>query len=273
MPARLSRVVVIGVAAVLLLGVTTGAYADSIFATDNHGNLYSVTTTGAISTIGQTKLGSTTIVLSDIAICCTGGTTQFFGIDSGSTLYAINPNTAALTSIGPTGNVYNALAFANGTLYAAGNSIFSSINTTTGAGHVIGNNGGFASSGDLVFTGSVMLETVAAGTDRLATVNLLTGIATLGANTTQHSILGLCYINGVLYGFNSDGWFFSINPTSGGLNYISQFKDATGANIFFTGAACCDTPQQQLLAEPGSVMLLLSGLTAVGLVGRRRWLR
>jgi hypothetical protein len=117
-----------------------------------------------------------------------------------------------------------------------------------------------------------MYETIAGGSDRLGIVDLAHGTVTLGATTPLSSILGLCYLNGKLYGFNSSGWFFTINPTNGAIGYIAQFKDETGANIYFTGAACCDV-QQQLLAEPASMVLLLSGLGLVGVVGRRRWLR
>jgi hypothetical protein len=189
----------------LLLSTATAvrAHADSfIFGASSDGTLYRDTVTGPFTgqatAIGPMKTAAgSTIIMTDIAESSTG---QLFGVDglSGnhiSTLYSINPVTGATAAIGSTGLFLNALAYgldpATGlpALYGAGGDpahgggTVVSLNTGTGASTLVGTNTN-NSSGDLAFSSSgVMFATVTGVTlgssDRLVTVNLLTGAETV----------------------------------------------------------------------------------------------
>src|SRR3984957_14015694 len=156
------------------------AVANGALYTEQNGLLYSVNTTNANLTLiggvtGNPNLatfGSTTTGLYGLA-----GTGQF----EVATLYSINPQTGAITAIGPIGasaipngqTYYQRLSVGSNTLYMESNSNLYTINTTTGAA----TQGGTTDSNG--YLSSVLLHEygtyyVAAG-DGIATINVATG--------------------------------------------------------------------------------------------------
>ncbi|MFG0316760.1 MAG: DUF6923 family protein, partial [Planctomycetota bacterium JB042] len=118
---------------------------------DGSSNLYRISSYGSAPT--AIDLGETGIVLSDVAVHPVTGKLYALDLATGNTLYEVNPTTAALTSIGPTGlpTWINALEFdAAGTLYGWGdtNGDLSVLDVNTGAATTVGNVG-YLSAGDL----------------------------------------------------------------------------------------------------------------------------
>lgn len=136
--------------AVATLTCTGVAYAAPAFVvSDTASNLLRVdSTTGAATLIGNTgSVGPFT----DLAVSPTG---VLWGITFTS-VYRINPSTAALTFVGDHGvSAANALAFTpDGTLYTASGSspILHTINTSTGVATALPGGMGTNSDGDLAF--------------------------------------------------------------------------------------------------------------------------
>ncbi len=156
------------------------AVANGVLYTEQNGLLYSVNTANANLTLiggvtGNPNLatfGSTTTGLYGLA-----GTGQF----EVATLYSINPQTGAITTIGPIGasaipngqTYYQRLSVGSSTLYMENNSNLYTINTTTGAATQVGtsDSNGYLSSVLLLEYG-----TYYAGTGSgIATINVGTG--------------------------------------------------------------------------------------------------
>ena len=156
------------------------AVANGVLYTEQNGLLYSVNTANANLTLiggvtGNPNLatfGSTTTGLYGLA-----GAGSF----EVATLFSINPQTGAITTIGPIGasaipngqTYYQRLSVGSSTLYMESNSNLYTINTTTGAATQVGttDSNGYLSSVLLLEYGAYY---VAAG-DGLATINVATG--------------------------------------------------------------------------------------------------
>jgi uncharacterized protein (TIGR03437 family) len=156
------------------------AVANGALYTEQNGLLYSVNTANANLTViggvtGNPNLatfGSTTTGLYGLA-----GTGQF----EVATLYSINPQTGAITAIGPIGasaipdgqTFYQRLSVGSSTLYMENNSNLYTINTTTGAATQVGatDSNGYLSSVLLLEYGTYY---VAEGSG-LSTINVATG--------------------------------------------------------------------------------------------------
>jgi uncharacterized protein (TIGR03437 family) len=156
------------------------AVANGVLYTEQDGLLYSVNTAnanltligGVTGTPNLASFGSTTTGLYGLA-----GTGQF----EVATLYSINPQTGAITTIGPIGasaipngqTYYQRLSVGSPTLYMENNSNLYTINTTTGAATQVGttDSNGYLSSVLLFEYG-----TYYAGTGSgIATINVATG--------------------------------------------------------------------------------------------------
>src|SRR6202044_1416283 len=156
------------------------AVANGTLYTEQNGLLYSVNTANANLTLiggvtGNPNLatfGSTTTGLYGLA-----GTGQF----EVATLYSINPQTGAITTIGPIGasvipnglTYYQRLSVGSSTLYMEFNSNLYTVNTTTGAATQVGttDSNGYLTSVLLLEYGTYY---VAAGSG-IATINVATG--------------------------------------------------------------------------------------------------
>jgi uncharacterized protein (TIGR03437 family) len=154
--------------------------ANGVLYTEQAGLLYSVNTAnanltligGVTGTPNLATFGSTTTGLYGLA-----GTGEF----EVATLYSINPQTGAITAIGPIGasvipngqTFYQRLSVGSSTLYMESNSNLYTINTTTGAATQVGttDGNGYLSSVLLLEYGTYY---VAAGPG-IATINIATG--------------------------------------------------------------------------------------------------
>lgn len=177
---------------------------------------------GSDTAIGTVKLADNTpISLTDIATTAQG---QLYG-NSFTQLYTIDKSTAIATPIGAnTLTSINALAFdANGNLFGASslNGSFYSINKNDGKATIIGLYGSsWISSGDLAFDSTGVLwasvQAPADINDRLATVNISSGIATQKFNNLPLNIWGLTFTNNTLYAAsNATNSLYSINLNTG----------------------------------------------------------
>jgi uncharacterized protein (TIGR03437 family) len=156
------------------------AVANGALYTEQNGLLYSVNTTNANLTLiggvtGNPNLatfGSTTTGLYGL------GSTGSFDV---ATLFSINPETGAITGIGPIGasvipngqGFYARLSVGSSTLYIEFNSNLYTVNTTTGAATQVG-----ATDGNGYLTSVLLLEygTYYVGTGSgIGTINLATG--------------------------------------------------------------------------------------------------
>jgi uncharacterized protein (TIGR03437 family) len=156
------------------------AVANGVLYTEQNGLLYSVNTSnanltligGVTGTPNLATFGSTTTGLYGL----TGA-----GSSEVATLFSINPQTGAITAIGPIGpsvipngqTYYQRLSVGSSTLYMESNSNLYSINTTTGAATQVGttDSNGYLSSVLLLEYGTYY---VAAGSG-IATINVATG--------------------------------------------------------------------------------------------------
>lgn len=177
-----------------------------------------------------------------------------------SDLFTLNPATGALvTTIGPIGFAVTGLAFnpLTGVLYGATAGIddnnphsLISINTTTGAGTLIGTfNLGSQTLADITFTSDgTLYGWVQPGSDSLATVNLATGAATIVGPSGLLNTFG----SGIAANA-SDTLYFAGFGDQGDLNIINR---ATGLPTFvvtLTGTA--DEPINAMAFHPVSGVL------------------
>ncbi len=161
------------------------AVANGVLYTEQNGLLYSVNTTNANLTLigGLTgnnldTFGSTTAGLYGVAGA---------GPNQAATLFSINPQTGAVTAIGPIGasvipngqGYYSRLSVGSSTLYMEFNSNLYTINTTTGAATQVGttDSNGYLTSVPLFENGTYY----AGASSGIATINVTTGQITPGS--------------------------------------------------------------------------------------------
>lgn len=225
----------------VLIAVTTLAFAGVaqsapvFIVSDTANNLLRVDmTSGAASVIGNTgSIGPFT----DLAVSPTGA---LWGITF-STLYKINPNTAALTFVGDHGvSAANALAFASdGTLYLAsgGSATLYTVNTSSGVATALPGGMGTNSAGDLAFNNGQLY--LAGTNNQLVRITLGTTIS--GTNIGPFGVVDV-------YGLTTDSLgrliaisgrtFYQTNTTTGALTPLfsySGFGIALGMAQISTG--------------------------------------
>ena len=211
----------------VLIAVTTLAFAGvaqsaPVFVvSDTANNLLRVDmTSGAASVIGNTgSIGPFT----DLAVSPTGA---LWGITF-STLYKINPNTAALTFVGDHGvSAANALAFASdGTLYLASGSSATlyTVNTSSGVATALPGSMGTNSAGDLAFNNG---QLYLAGTNNQL-VRITLGTTVSGTNIGPFGVVDV-------YGLTTDSLgrliaisgrtFYQTNTTTGALTPLFSYS-------------------------------------------------
>lgn len=263
----------------LLVAGTASAEAATaaVWVSNSAGHLATVhTSTGAVHDVGQIAVSGRSLVMSDIAISSAG---IMYGVDGTSTptssLYQINPLTAAATFIGGLGTNVNSLAFGlDGKLYAANDSLWT-VNTVTGSAFNKGNAGTvYHSEGDLTFlNGNLYLTgcTTAlnlCGTSHLIKINTTSGAGTDIGDTGFNQMYGLAADDTALFGFsgsstnNADKFVYRIDAMTGHAIASQGFSGDSIGPIY--GAALAPVP------EPETYAMMLAGLGLVCSIIRRR---
>lgn len=153
------------------------------------------------------------------------------GNSTDSSLVRINTNTGAITTIGSVGYVVNGLAWdaSTSTLYASArdNGGLLTIDTSTGAGSLVGGFGG--NCGGPIVTlaanaGGSLFGWCEPTADDLTVIDKLTGTAVsvgnAGVSTSRH---GLAFDNNDnLYLYNGGGDYYSIDIATGAASYLGD---------------------------------------------------
>jgi len=164
-----------------------------------------------------------------------------YGSDNGSpsTLYQISKTDGTATPIGSIGfNSVGATDFLNGTLYGVGfdgsDSFLITINTTTGAGTLVGYLGTGLRTADITFRSdgtlfAVLIPPFSGGMNgAIYTINITTGTATLvGPTGTNGGGNGLAFLGNTLYLANSNnnggtcpqGTLWTVNQSTGAATF------------------------------------------------------
>ncbi len=252
----------------------SSSYADAtpLWATDDNGELYSLSTSSATLTpVGNTGQG----LVADITF---GPNDLLYGFSAGASpgLYTINPATAAATVIGPLGLSFayeGALAFApNGTLYGgnANNSTADTlftINPSTGAASTIGTLSGTHDINGMVVRSDGMLVGLDDDGNSLLVINPTTlsysTLAVLPFSVGNVGGMTMVGSTGYFATANSSGTdsLYSFDPFSGVYSPIGSFTPVPG-NDGISGLAAMPVP------EPATWALLLI-LTATLALARR----
>lgn len=198
------------------------------------GNLYTVDpTTAAATVVGPILAGGLPIAMTGLAFDPT--TNILYGITSNNSpniarhLVTINPATGLATDIGALGIGGADIAFdAAGNLYmSSGNATnLYSVNKATGVATVIGATGtGNGGSGLAINAGGTAFFAGNGDHGALATLNLATGAATLGATLT-----GAPNNGGIdSMKFSSTGVLFGVDNNNSPVNNLVTINTATGA--------------------------------------------
>jgi hypothetical protein len=229
--------------------------APILWVDDSIGNLGTVD----VATGNVNVIGSMGVVMTDIAFDPSG---NLFGI-SFTTLYSIDPTSAAVTPIGNTGQSINSLVFDSaGILYAANNALFT-IDTLSGIASLVGNGGdAYTSSGDLAFIGGELYLSSSPG-DQLLQIDKTTGVGTLIGNIGFSNVFGLATNNNVdLFGVTGTQ-VISVDTTTG---TGSVLLDYSGQGLFSANGS--SFVEEAVVPVPPALWLFGSGL--LGLVGFAR---
>lgn len=281
------------VAAVACMGVPA-ADAGILYAADGAlstaGNLYTVDSNTGLTTVVGALVDAAGASYAINGMAWDSVNQWLWGTTSGASptlangLVRINPNTGQVTAVGLLGltppNFGADLDMRGGTLYgwAEGSlSALMTINTATGAATVVGPNGqnlNTTGSGLASNAQGTMFSAPDLATGNLWQVNTLTGqlfgATPFSGGTTAGRIGALEFMTGTLYGVElvGDGvsgitsnQLVSINPVTGAITAIGQFRDATTLqfNRYIDAIA---------VPAPGAIALL--GLAGAIGVRRRR---
>ena len=255
------------VASVLTAGlcIATSARANNI--------AYAGSVTGAFGTMDLntgafTSLGNSGQTLAGMAVA-NGLLFATSYHTANGTLFTVNPATGALTSVGTaTGIDYDDFGATTSGLYVVGtNSDLYSIDPSTGAATLIGPTGlslGFVrslsdDSNTLYFSDGLDLYTL----------NTSTGAATqVGAFGDSVGMSVMVMEGGILYGADyTNNTVDTINVSTG----VASVGSTSGAPSALYGLAPNPIPAGSPTPEPGTWALLVSGITALVLLQRRRY--
>jgi hypothetical protein len=199
------------------------------------------------------------VVLCALAVPA-AGQTLYGAVGAGQTtsnLFTLNTSTGALaTTIGPIGFGITGLAFhpTTGVLYGSTNhnsgaspDNLITINTTTGAGTVVGPFGSGCRVADLTFTSDgTLYGWCEPGTDDLVTINLATGAATVVGDS------GLSTFGSGIAANSSNVLYFSGEGDTGNLYTISRTTGLPTSSVLLNGST--DAPFSALAFDGSGVL-------------------
>jgi hypothetical protein len=179
-------------------------------------SLYSYDPTSNTATrIGDFKDGGTKLsTMTDTAIDLNG---HMFGC-AYAELYAIDPNTAAVTHVATMNGEFNSLTFlSDGRLIGAADGDVAYVDTSNGRTTPLVRNTGFVSSGDIVGLpdGKLYWSVENGGNDALVVVDPATAKATRLGDTGLTNLFGMGYAYGDLLGFSSAGTAAVLDTSNG----------------------------------------------------------
>jgi len=153
--------------------------------------------------------------ITDIAIDSVG---NFYGV-SFSTLYGIDPSTAAVWDIAPLDmSLVGLAATSDGRLIGAGDGLYE-IDTTTGETSVLVEEGLYNTSGDIVGLPDSLLywlvQSVDDSGDDLVVVDPDSGSTSFRGRIGVSALFGVGYAEGSLFGFSEAGEVVEIDPSTG----------------------------------------------------------
>jgi DNA-binding beta-propeller fold protein YncE len=256
----------------LAMCLTAGAAwaGTSLYAMDDATNtLYTIDpNTYALTLVGYTGVG--TGDFGDMAYDPGSGTAYWIAGRGNDTLYTLNLNTGKATQVGSYGiDDMFALAYDPAThgLYGdATNGNFYSLDPSTGKATLIGSNGVYPGGMTYNSTSGQLILTMAGGTGTFYSIDPTTGKA------TQLGSPGFLNDNGVAWdadqgAYYVDDWsgnLYKVDPKTWTYKVVSTLNgDAFDGIIYPTGGSGT-TP------EPGSLLLLGTGIAAVGSRLRRK---
>lgn len=253
----------------LIMGLLVTATAFGVPAVARAGSIYVEGYNSALGTLNPTtgvitEIGSTSVKLGGLAFGANG---KLYGLGLDENLYLVNTATAALTLIGPCpvdltpgggGSLGNA---SDGTLYAVGTGVVSTVNPNTGALTTLGNLG-FTTGADINGDANGNLYIIRNTTESLYSVSPTTGAGTLIGPGTYDTVFGMAFSDGTMYAMQFQGTgIYALNLATGSGTLVSNYDPSIIGSIY-TAAA-----QVQSVPEPSGFVLL--GTAGIALISLR----
>lgn len=236
----------------LVLLCVLPASGEIIYASLGNGDIVAVNAEQGPSTV----LAHTHKVWFDIAFAPDG---RLYGSD-GNQLFLIDAVSGNSSLVGGFGTFINGLTFVEETLYASGDIWLYAINLSTGEAMRMGTTN-YGSSGDLQwFQGALYMTAFTPWNDQLVRLDPASGRADLVGDIGFRSVYGLAASPTQLFGVTQKGDLLALDIHTGAGKRLAGI----GGVVYGASSQPAGVP------EPSALLLLGTGLSAIGLRLRRR---